>query len=57
MCAVLLGVMHLLPAWELGGMPERLLRLGVLVGSGVMAYFGMLAVLGFRLRDFARRAV
>ncbi len=57
MSAVLLGVMHLLPAWELGGMAERLLRLGVLVGAGVIAYFGMLALLGFRLRDFARRAV
>ncbi|MFC5697924.1 murein biosynthesis integral membrane protein MurJ [Pseudomonas sp. GCM10022186] len=57
MCAVLLGVMHLLPAWDLGGMAERLLRLGVLVGAGVIAYFGMLVLLGFRLRDFARRAV
>jgi putative peptidoglycan lipid II flippase len=57
MCAVLLGVMHLLPAWELGGMLERLLRLAVLVAAGVFAYFGMLVLLGFRVRDFARRAV
>ncbi len=57
MCAVLLGVMYLLPAWEQGGMPERLLRLAALVGAGVITYFGMLALLGFRLRDFARRAV
>ncbi|MDT4883537.1 putative lipid II flippase MurJ [compost metagenome] len=57
MCAVLLGVMQWLPAWEQGGMTERLLRLGLLVGAGVIAYFGMLAALGFRLRDFARRAV
>jgi putative peptidoglycan lipid II flippase len=57
MCAVLLGVMHLLPAWELGSMAERLLRLAVLVGAGVLAYFGMLVLLGFRPRDFARRAV
>ncbi|BAN46660.1 murein biosynthesis integral membrane protein MurJ [Metapseudomonas resinovorans] len=57
MCGVLLAVMQWLPAWEQGGMTERLLRLGLLVGAGVIAYFGMLAVLGFRLRDFARRAV
>ncbi|MCY1557608.1 putative lipid II flippase MurJ [compost metagenome] len=57
MCAVLLGVMFLMPAWEQGGMAERLLRLGALVGAGVVAYFGMLALLGFRPRDFARRAV
>ncbi|MNF30493.1 putative peptidoglycan biosynthesis protein MurJ [compost metagenome] len=57
MCAVLLGVMYLMPAWEQGGMTERLLRLGALVAAGVIAYFGTLALLGFRPRDFARRAV
>ncbi|MCO6059507.1 murein biosynthesis integral membrane protein MurJ [Pseudomonas sp. MOB-449] len=57
MSAVLLGVMYLLPAWDQGNMAERLLRLGLLVGAGVIAYFGMLALMGFRLRDFARRAV
>ncbi|MNT15335.1 putative peptidoglycan biosynthesis protein MurJ [compost metagenome] len=57
MCAVLLGVMYVMPAWEQGGMAERLLRLGALVAAGVIAYFGMLALLGFRPRDFARRAV
>ncbi|MEG7361865.1 murein biosynthesis integral membrane protein MurJ [Pseudomonas citronellolis] len=57
MSAVLLGLMHFMPAWDLGGMPLRLARLGSLVAAGVVAYFGMLALLGFRLRDFSRRAV
>lgn len=57
MCAVLIGMMHFMPAWDQGGMPIRLVRLGVLVVAGVVAYFGMLALLGFRLRDFSRRAV
>ncbi len=57
MVAVLLGLLALMPAWEQGGMAERFLRLGVLVLAGVMAYFGTLALLGFRLRDFSRRAM
>lgn len=57
MVAVLLGVMQVMPAWDQGGMLLRFARLGVLVGAGVIAYFGMLAVLGFRVRDFARRAI
>jgi len=57
MVAVLLALLELMPAWELGGMAERLLRLGGLVLAGVVAYFGMLALLGFRLRDFSRRAI
>ncbi|WP_152220422.1 murein biosynthesis integral membrane protein MurJ [Pseudomonas sp. SCB32] len=57
MCAVLIGMMYVMPAWDEGGMPIRLVRLGVLVVAGVVAYFGMLAILGFRLRDFSRRAV
>ena len=57
MCAVLVGMMYVMPAWDEGGMPIRLVRLGALVVAGVIAYFGMLALLGFRLRDFSRRAV
>ncbi|KJJ96124.1 membrane protein [Pseudomonas sp. 21] len=57
MCAVLIGMMHFMPAWDQGSMPIRLVRLGALVVAGVVAYFGMLALLGFRLRDFSRRAV
>lgn len=57
MVGVLLGLMQLMPAWDLGGMPERFLRLGILVLAGVLTYFGVLAALGFRLRDFSRRAI
>ncbi|WP_137887326.1 murein biosynthesis integral membrane protein MurJ [Pseudomonas sp. 2FE] len=56
MSAVLLGIMHFMPAWELGDMLARFIRLGILVAAGGVAYFGMLALLGFRLKDFARRA-
>ena len=52
-----IGMMYVMPAWDEGGMPIRLVRLGALVVAGVIAYFGMLALLGFRLRDFSRRAV
>ncbi|MFD3299717.1 murein biosynthesis integral membrane protein MurJ [Aquipseudomonas alcaligenes] len=57
MVAVLLVLMHYMPAWEEGGMLLRLLRLGVLVAAGASAYFAVLALLGFRPRDFSRRAV
>ena len=57
MSAVLLGLLHFMPAWDQGHMLQRFLRLGVLVGAGVVAYFGMLALLGFRLRDFNRKAL
>ena len=43
-------------AWLAWPLPERLIRLGVLVGLGVIAYFATLWVLGFRLSDFKRRA-
>lgn len=57
MAAVLLALMYYMPAWEEGGMLLRLLRLGVLVAAGASAYFAVLALLGFRPRDFSRRAV
>ncbi|UVE18487.1 murein biosynthesis integral membrane protein MurJ [Pseudomonas sp. LS44] len=57
MCAALYGLMQVMPAWAHGGMTERLLRLSGLVLAGVVAYFGMLFVLGFRLRDFSRKAI
>ncbi|MGE6792617.1 murein biosynthesis integral membrane protein MurJ [Pseudomonas guineae] len=56
MAAALLLTMQQLPAWADGSMFWRLLRLGGLVGAGLMAYFAVLALLGFRLRDFARRS-
>lgn len=51
----LMGVIWLMPCWDQGSMLERLLRLAVVVFAGVVAYFAALAVLGFRLRDFARQ--
>ena len=57
MAAVLLVLMRYMPTWEEGGMLLRLLRLGVLVAAGASAYFAVLALLGFRPRDFSRRAV
>jgi putative peptidoglycan lipid II flippase len=49
--------MHVMPSWSDGQMLERFIRLGALVVSGVVAYFGMLLLLGFRLKDFARKAI
>ncbi|WP_312374647.1 murein biosynthesis integral membrane protein MurJ, partial [Pseudomonas oryzihabitans] len=57
MTAVLVGLMQLLPSWSEGLMWQRLLRLGGLVALGVLAYFASLFLLGFRVRDFNRRAV
>ncbi|MBK4716363.1 MULTISPECIES: murein biosynthesis integral membrane protein MurJ [Tenebrionibacter/Tenebrionicola group] len=57
MSAALLGMMQLMPAWELGAMPYRLLRLMAVVAVGIAAYFATLAALGFRPKDFARRTV
>ena len=57
MSAVLLGLMHFMPAWDEGHMLERFMRLGVLVVAGVVVYFGMLLLQGFRLRDFNRKSL
>jgi putative peptidoglycan lipid II flippase len=57
MATVLLLAMQQLPAWADGNMLWRLLRLGGLVGVGMLAYFAVLAVLGFRVRHFSRRSV
>lgn len=57
MTAVLLLALHFMPPWAEGAMLVRLLRLTGLVALGVLAYFGVLLLLGFRLRDFARRSV
>ncbi|NDJ58160.1 murein biosynthesis integral membrane protein MurJ [Enterobacteriaceae bacterium 4M9] len=55
MSAALFGMMQVMPAWDVGTMPYRLLRLVAVVVVGVVAYFATLALLGFRPRDFARR--
>lgn len=57
MTAALLLALHFMPPWAEGTMLVRLLRLGGLVALGVLAYFGVLLLLGFRLRNFARRSV
>ncbi|PHZ34550.1 hypothetical protein CS536_17600, partial [Yersinia kristensenii] len=49
------GSLWVMPAWDVGGMAYRLLRLSAVVIAGVIAYFAALALLGFKLRDFARR--
>lgn len=55
MAATLWGLMQVMPAWEEGNMLWRLLRLAGICAAGAAAYFIMLALMGFRLRDFARR--
>ena len=43
-------------AWLSYSFIERLVRLGLLVAAGIAVYFGTLALLGFRIRDFRRSA-
>jgi len=57
MAGVLLVMLQYMPAWADGQMLERFLRLGLLVLTGVLVYFGMLLAMGFRLKDFARRGL
>ncbi|XNM62438.1 hypothetical protein ACLK1T_00840 [Escherichia coli] len=49
--------MTYLPEWSLGTMPWRLLRLMAVCAGDIAAYFAALAVLGFKLKEFARRTV
>jgi len=55
MAAALVGMLYVMPDWALGTMPYRLLRLMAVVVVGVVAYFATLAVLGFKVKEFARR--
>ncbi|WP_312774966.1 murein biosynthesis integral membrane protein MurJ [Atlantibacter hermannii] len=57
MAGALIGMMMVMPAWDIGSMPYRILSLLAVVCVGVVAYFATLAVLGFRVKDFARRTV
>ncbi|EJF1598054.1 TPA: murein biosynthesis integral membrane protein MurJ [Escherichia coli] len=57
MSGVLLGMLHIMPEWSLSTMPWRLLRLMAVVLAGIAAYFAALAVLGFKVKEFARRTV
>ena len=42
-------------AWLQTGLAERAVRLALVLAAGGFAYFGALWLLGFRLKDFARR--
>ncbi|MFA6970569.1 MAG: murein biosynthesis integral membrane protein MurJ [Gallionella sp.] len=44
-------------SWLTGSGWTRILRLSALVTGGVVVYFAVLAALGFRPRDFSRRAI
>ena len=57
MALVLWGLMQVMPVWASGHMAWRCLRLSGLVIAGATTYFGVLALLGFRPRDFSRRTV
>ncbi len=55
MAAALLGVLSVMPEWSQGAMAWRLLRLMAVVAVGGIAYFATLALLGFKVKEFARR--
>ncbi|WP_313110948.1 murein biosynthesis integral membrane protein MurJ [Pseudescherichia sp.] len=55
MAAALLGVLSVMPEWSQGTMAWRLLRLMAVVTVGAVAYFATLALLGFKVKEFARR--
>ena len=55
MAAALFAMLQWMPAWEQGSMLWRLLRLAAVCAVGGGAYFVTLGLLGFRLRDYARR--
>lgn len=57
MAAVLWGLMQWMPAWNTGNMAERCLRLTSMVIAGATSYFIILALLGFRPKDFSKRAI
>ncbi|QDX30202.1 murein biosynthesis integral membrane protein MurJ [Dickeya poaceiphila] len=57
MSLVLIALCMWMPAWEQGSMTLRLLRLSVVVIAGAGSYFAMLALLGFRPKDFSRRSI
>lgn len=54
--AVLWFAMGSEAAWLSMRNSERIVRLTLTVAAGIATYFGALALLGFRLRDFRRRA-
>lgn len=57
MASVLCIVLHYMPSWGEGEMVWRILRLGGVCAVGGAVYFGSLGLLGFRVKDFARRSL
>lgn len=57
MSAVLFGLLGMLGGWHGVSNLEKIVKLSVLVVSGAGSYFVSLYLLGFRPRDFSRRAV
>ncbi|WP_340610291.1 murein biosynthesis integral membrane protein MurJ [Xenorhabdus bharatensis] len=57
MVGVLLAMLWFMPDWEQGNMAMRLLRLMGVVIAGAGSYFAALALMGFRLKDFAHRGL
>lgn len=55
MAAVLFAILWVMPAWGEGEMVWRILRLSLVCGIGGAGYFLTLGLLGFRVKDFARR--
>ncbi|HQT00109.1 MAG: murein biosynthesis integral membrane protein MurJ [Hydrogenophilales bacterium 16-64-46] len=56
MAALLFFAMGEAQWWLDAGFADRLMRLAMLMGGGVATYFTALALMGFRPRQFARRA-
>jgi putative peptidoglycan lipid II flippase len=52
MCAVLLGLLHVLDGWLEWAWYERVGYLSLLVGTGILTYFGVLYACGLRSKDF-----
>jgi putative peptidoglycan lipid II flippase len=56
MVAMLLYSMGDAQWWLAAGFLDRMIRLALLVGGGIVLYFAALGLMGFRPRQFARRA-
>jgi putative peptidoglycan lipid II flippase len=56
MAAMLFYAMGEAQWWLAASFADRLVRLSLLVGGGIALYFGALGMMGFRPRQFARRA-
>ncbi len=56
MAAMLFYAMGEAQWWLAAGFLDRVIRLSLLVGGGIVLYFATLGLMGFRPRQFARRA-